>query len=326
MRIKPRQNALHHFGPIGAEPVMVGTANHHQVRMLRIGVMQPKRSGEWGAPVIRTVNQKHCRLGVSHRGDAILHFFHIEAVPQADPEERRLDQRPRNHPGRPLGHAHFVAYELIRLANIACTCCLDRQPSEGWSQGKALHQIGASARESVPEYRAGVNLIAEPVCPRGDVSGLIDAPRNASAGCAAAALVDQKASVSPVQQPFGAAQHVLPASQAAVDEQYRTALRALRCEEPAPQVDSIRGADRYVFPRSRMRAGDSFGTGRVYRSRDHRTDEESVQSQGPESRDNGEGTRIAIRLAREGMADWTPTGPDWFPGIACALNRYVLIY
>ncbi len=88
MRVKPRQNPIHHFGSVSTEPLMVGTADHHQLRISRIGIPQAFRRFE---PIRGAVNEEHAHLAAAYRRDAILGISHIEAEVEAYPPERRFD-------------------------------------------------------------------------------------------------------------------------------------------------------------------------------------------------------------------------------------------
>jgi hypothetical protein len=98
---------------------MVGTADHHQIGVLRIGIPQAFRTCERSPLIGRAMYEEHGYLAAAYRRNAILDPFHIEAVPQADPPERRFDQWPPDHSCGPLGYAGFVADELATDSQTA---------------------------------------------------------------------------------------------------------------------------------------------------------------------------------------------------------------
>src|SRR5690242_12994996 len=138
MNVKPHQHPLHDFGPVRAEPLMIGPADHHQVCMLRIRVADALHTCERSSSILRSVNEEHSYLASAYGRDTILGAPHIESMPQTNPPERRFDQWPPHHSGFTFGHAHLVADELIRLADVAGPRCFERQRREWRFQCEAL--------------------------------------------------------------------------------------------------------------------------------------------------------------------------------------------
>ena len=67
---------------------MVGSADHHQFGMLRIGIPEPFRGSR---PVIgRSLNDEHGRLAAPYRREAILDPFHIETVDRIHKNESSI--------------------------------------------------------------------------------------------------------------------------------------------------------------------------------------------------------------------------------------------
>ena len=81
MCVKPRQNPLHDFRPVRTEPLMVGPADHHQLRMLRIGIPEAFHTRERGPAILRSVNEKNGHLAATDCRNTVLGPFHVEAVP-----------------------------------------------------------------------------------------------------------------------------------------------------------------------------------------------------------------------------------------------------
>jgi hypothetical protein len=118
MCVEPRQDQLHHFGPGRTELLMVGPADHHQFGMLRIGIPEAFRTCDRGPAISRSLNEEHGCLAAAYRRDAILDPFHIEAVVQSDPQERRFDQRTPDHSCGPLGYSTTNGVRTYELASI----------------------------------------------------------------------------------------------------------------------------------------------------------------------------------------------------------------
>src|ERR1041385_4027777 len=91
MNVKPHENSTHDFGPVGTEPLMIGPADHHQVRMLRIRVADALHTCKRGSPILRSVNEEHRYLAAAYGRDAIRGLPHIETMPHTNPPERRFD-------------------------------------------------------------------------------------------------------------------------------------------------------------------------------------------------------------------------------------------
>jgi acetyl esterase/lipase len=59
MNVKPQQNPPHNLRPVRTEPLMIGSADHIQVCVLRIRVAEALHTCERSSSILRSVNEKH---------------------------------------------------------------------------------------------------------------------------------------------------------------------------------------------------------------------------------------------------------------------------